>query len=58
MNEIVREIPVYKGTVNNIIQDWRSNIVGTNIEEISAVTSEVRKSGITVEECAQGFRIV
>ena len=58
MNEIVRETPVSKGTVNNIIQDWRSNIVGTNIEEIRAFTSEVRKSGITIEECAQGFRIV
>ena len=58
MNEIVRETPVSKGTVNNIIQDWRSNIVGINIEEIRAFTSEVRKSGITIEECAQGFRII
>lgn len=58
MNEIVWEILLSKGTVNNIIQDWRSNIVGTNIEEIRAFTSEVRKSGITIEECAQGFRIV
>lgn len=58
MNEIVREIPLSKGTVNNVIQDWRSNIVGTNIEEIRAFTSEARKSGITIGECAQGFRIV
>jgi hypothetical protein len=34
MNDIVRETPLSKGTVNNIIQDWRSNIGGTNIEEI------------------------
>ena len=58
MNEIVRETPLSKGTVNNIIQDWRSKIMGTNIEEIRTFTSEVRKSGITIEECAQGFRIV
>ncbi len=58
MNEIVREIPLSKGTVYSIIQDWRSNIGGTNIEEIRAFTSEVRKSGITIEECAQGFRII
>ncbi len=58
MNEIVRETPLSKGTVNNIIKDWRSNIAGTNIEEIRAFTSEVRKSGITIEECAQGLRIV
>jgi hypothetical protein len=58
MNEIVREIPISKGTVNKIIQDWKSNIMGINIEEIRAFTSEVRKSGITIEECAQGFRMV
>ena len=58
MNKIVREIPLSKGTINNIIQDWRSNIGGANIEEIRAFTSEARKSDITIEECAQGFRIV
>ena len=58
MNEIVRETPLSKGTVNNILQDWRLKIKGTDIEEIRAFTSEVRKSGITIEECAQGFRIV
>lgn len=58
MNDIVLEIPLSKGTVHSIIQDWRSNIGGTNIEEIRAFTSEVRKSGITIEECAQGFRII
>ena len=26
MNDIVRETLLSKGTVNNIIQDWRSNI--------------------------------
>ena len=26
MNDIVRETPLSKGTINNIIQDWRSNI--------------------------------
>lgn len=58
MNEIVRETPLSKGTVNNIIQDWKAKIMGTNIEEIKTFTSEVRKSGITIEECAQGFRLV
>ena len=58
MNEIAREIPLSKGTVNNIIQDWRSTLNGTNVDEIRAFTSEVRKSGITIQECAQGYRIV
>ncbi|MDN5845937.1 MAG: hypothetical protein L0H53_06655, partial [Candidatus Nitrosocosmicus sp.] len=58
MNEIVRETPLSKGTIHSIIQDWRSKLGGTNIEEIRAFTSEVRKSGITIEECAQGFRII
>ena len=58
MNEIVRETPLSKGTVNNIIQDLRSKIEGIDIEEIRAFTYELRKSGITIEECAQGFRMV
>ncbi len=58
MNEIVRKTSLSKGTVYNIIQDWMANIAGTNLEEIRAFTSEIRKSGITIEECAQGFRII
>lgn len=58
MNEIVQEIPLSKGTIYNIIHDWRSQITGTNIEEIRAFMSEVRKSDMTIEECAQGFRII
>ncbi len=34
------------------------SIGGTNVEEIRAFTSEVRKSSITIEECAQGHRII
>jgi len=58
MNEIVREIRLSKGTVNNIIQAWKSQLAGTDIEEIRGFMSEVRKSGIAIGECAQGFRIV
>ena len=58
MNEIVRELPLSKGTVHSIIHEWRSKLGGTNVEEIRAFTSEVRKSSITIEECAQGHRII
>lgn len=57
MNEIEHETPLSKGTVNNIIQEWKAKINGTDIEEIRGFIAEVRKSGITLQECAQAFRI-
>jgi cell division protein FtsB len=57
MNEIVKETSLSKGTVNNIIQDWKARINGTDIEEIRGFISEVKKSGMTLQECAQAFRI-
>ncbi len=56
MNEIEHATPFSKGTVNNIIQDWKARINGTDIEDIRAFIAEVRKSGMTLQECAQAFR--
>ena len=57
MNEIVKETFLSKGTVNNIIQEWKARINGTDIEEIRGFIAEVRKSGMSLQECAQTFRI-
>ncbi|MGD9673378.1 MAG: hypothetical protein AB7U98_07860 [Candidatus Nitrosocosmicus sp.] len=52
------ETPFSKGTVNNIIDDWKARINGTDIEDIRGFIAQVRKSGMTLQECAQAFRIV
>lgn len=57
MNEIVDETSLSKGTVNNIIQQWKARINGTDIQEIRGFIVEVRKSGMSLKECAQAFRI-
>lgn len=57
MNEIVKETFLSKGTVNNIVQDWKARINGTEMEEIRGFIAEVRKSGMSLQECAQAFRI-
>jgi len=57
MNEIEHVTPLSKGTVNNIIQDWKASINGTDIEDIRGFIVEVRKSGMALLECAQAFRV-
>lgn len=57
MNEIDDELPVSKGSINNIIHDWKTIVNGTDVEEIRRFLSEFRKSGMGIKECIRGFRI-
>jgi hypothetical protein len=57
MNEIVKEKPLSKGAVCQIVKDWRSNTEGTDIDEIRLFMDEVRKSGINIQDCVRGFRV-
>lgn len=58
LNKIVKETKLSKGTVYNIINDWKKNISKMHLEDIRSFAEEVRKSGITIEQCAQGLRIM
>ena len=57
MNEIVKEIPLSKGTVNNIVHHWKASINGTDVEEIRIFLAEFRKSNMSIQESVQGFRV-
>ncbi|HYG00552.1 MAG TPA: hypothetical protein VD815_10705 [Candidatus Saccharimonadales bacterium] len=57
MNEIEHETSLSKGTINNIIHDWKARINGTDIEEIRGFIAQIRKSGMTLRECSQAFRV-
>ena len=57
MNEIVKEIPISKGTVNNIVHHWKASINGTDVEEIRIFLAEFRKSNMGIQESIQGFRV-
>ncbi len=56
LNEIANETGISKTTAHNVIYDWNSRLESMDIQEIRRFTSEMRKSGITVQQCAQGFR--
>jgi hypothetical protein len=58
MNEIADELPLSKGSVHKIIKEWRSSPQATDVDDIRIFMAEVRKSGINITECIEGFRIL
>ncbi len=56
LNQIANETGISKTTAYNVIYDWKSRLASIDIEEIRRFTSEMGKSGITVQQCVQGFR--
>ncbi len=58
MNNIVQETGISKGKVHYLITDWKQSITQQNIDEIRNFLVLVKKSNISIEECAQGFRLL
>ena len=58
LDQIVKETSLSKGTVYNLVKRWKDNLGSTGIEEIREFASIVNKSGMTIQECAQGYRII
>ena len=58
LDQIVKETNLSKGTVYNLVKRWKSNLGSIGIEEIREFATVVSKSGMTIQQCAQGFRIV
>ncbi len=56
MNEIVKEIGISKGKVQYITKEWKNKLGTSFTDEIVEFSTLVKKSGITIEQCAQGFR--
>ena len=56
MNQISHETGISKGKVHYSITDWKKKI--SDIDEIRCFTVLVKKSNISIEQCAQGFRLV
>jgi hypothetical protein len=48
---------ISKTTFHNIIHDWKRKISEGNIEDIRTFMRNLRDSGITIEDCIQGYRI-
>ena len=53
---IAKETGISQGTVTGIITRWKEKMGNPDIENLREFVILVRKSGITVGECAEGFR--
>ena len=57
LDQIAKETGLSKGTVYNLVKRWKDKLGSIGIEEIREFATIVSKSGMTIQECAQGFRI-
>ena len=56
LDQIAVETNLSKGTVYNLVKRLKDNLGSAGIEEIREFAIIVRKSDMTIQECAQGFR--
>lgn len=57
LDQIAKETGISKGTVYNLVKLWKDKLGSIGIEEIREFAIIVSRSGLTIQECAQGFRI-
>ncbi|MDN5847745.1 MAG: hypothetical protein L0H53_15885, partial [Candidatus Nitrosocosmicus sp.] len=57
-DEIAKETGVALGSVSNKINDWKKRIAAPDIEELRRFAVNMRKSGITMKQCAKGLRFL
>jgi hypothetical protein len=57
-NQIALETSISKGKVHYLIIDWKNKMSISDIEEIRNFTILIRKSNMSIEQCAQGLRMI
>jgi hypothetical protein len=57
-DDIAKETGISTGKVSNIIKEWKNKIGIPNVEELRDFTIAVKKSGISIGQCAEGYRMV
>ena len=58
MDQIVSETGVSKGKVHYLIKGWKDEIGVPDIDDLREFSVTVRKSGISIGQCAQGHRMI
>ena len=58
MNQIANETGISKGKVHYLINEWKDKIGSSDIDEIKEFVGLVKKSGISIDQCAKGFRTI
>ena len=57
-DEIAEETGVSPGSVSNKINDWKKRLAAPDIEELRRFAVNMKKSGITMKQCAKGLRFL
>ena len=57
-DEIATETGVAPGSVSNKINEWKRRIDAPDIEELRRFAVNMRKSGMTINQCIKGFRFL
>jgi len=57
MNQIAKETRISKGKVHYIIKGWKNKLGTSSTDKITEFAQAVNRSGITIKQCAQGFRM-
>jgi predicted acetyltransferase len=58
LDQIANETGLSKGKVHYLVGNWKNNMGIPNIDEIREFVVMVRKSGISIKQCSQGFRLL
>ncbi len=56
-DSISKEIGISAGGVSNTIKEWKREIRIPEIEALRDFTITVKKSGLSIQQCAQGYRM-
>ncbi len=57
-DQIALDAGISAGMVSSIIKEWKKEISIPNIKEVRDFSITFRKSGMSVNQCAQGFRMI
>ena len=57
-DEIAEETGVAPGSVSNKVNEWKKRIDAPDIEELRRFAVNMKKSGITMKQCAKGLRFL
>src|SRR6476660_6744209 len=58
MNQISKETHFSKGKIHYLIKNWKGKINESDLDEVRDFSSLVKRSSISIEQCAQGFRML
>ena len=56
-DKIAQIAGISSGKTSSIIKDWKNKMDIPNVEEVRNFSIEVKKSGLSIGQCAQGYRM-